>query len=265
MRALPPKSVIACVHLLPTPGSPRFDGNVERIYATALAETDVFLRHGVDALIVENFRDQPFLPNSVGPETTATIAGVAREVVRASSVPVGVAVLRNDAAAAMSIAVATGAQFIRVNVHTGAVLTEQGILTGQGHDTLRRREQLKGTVDIWADARVKHSVPFTHHDLAAEIRDLNKSADGIIVSGELTGVEALPQDLKVAQENSSAPVYVGSGVTAVNLAQQFDSADGFIVGSDFKEDGVAARPVEEGRVKTFMNEVRRLREASTPA
>src|SRR5690349_2774684 len=108
MVNLPDKAVIACVHLLPTPGSPRYGGDVERIYAEALAEVEVFLRHGVDALIVENFRDGPFHPGPVPPETVALVAGVTREVVRMATVPVGVAVLRNDAAAALGIATATG-------------------------------------------------------------------------------------------------------------------------------------------------------------
>ncbi|MFF2204444.1 BtpA/SgcQ family protein [Streptomyces sp. NPDC058145] len=261
MVVLPPKAVIACVHLLPTPGSPGYGGKVEDIYETALAETETYLRHGVDALIVENFRDTPFHPHTVPPETTATIAGVTREIVRMASVPTGVAVLRNDATAALAIATATGADFIRVNVHVGAVLAEQGLVTGRAHETLRLRRTLGSDVAVFADARVKHSQPFVYPDLATEVRDLALRADGVIVSGELTGLETSPQDLLTARTATSGPLFVGSGVTPENLPSVYDCADGFVVGSYFKASGVPRNPVDESRVAALMESVRALRAA----
>lgn len=261
MFALPEKAVIACVHLPPTPGSPRYGGRIDHIYESALSDAEIFLRHGVDALIVENFRDAPFHPQSVPVETTAILAGVTREIVLMSSVPTGVAVLRNDASAALAIATATGAAFIRVNVHIGAVLSEQGILTGNAHDTLRQRRALESDVAIFADARVKHSQPFVYSDLATEVRDLSQRADGIIVSGDLTGVETRPEDLLTARAATADPLLVGSGVTPENLPAVFASADGFIVGSYFKVDGVPANPVDESRVSALMDRVRSLRQS----
>ncbi|MFI5911830.1 BtpA/SgcQ family protein [Dactylosporangium sp. NPDC051541] len=263
--ALPEKAVIACVHLLPTPGSPRYDGDVERIYTAALAETEVFLRHGVDALIVENFRDGPFHPGPVPPETTATLAAVAREVVRMAPVPVGVAVLRNDAAAALAIATATGASFIRVNVHLGAVLAAQGIVTGSGHETLRRRRDLGCDVAVYADVRVKHSRPFAHPDLQDEVRELSVYSDGVIVSGDLTGLETAPEDLRTARRATSGPILVGSGVTPDSLPDIYDAADAFIVGSYFKVDGRAANPIDEARVELLMKTVRACSSATAAA
>ncbi|WP_371640710.1 BtpA/SgcQ family protein [Streptomyces virginiae] len=265
MLTLPDKAVIACVHLRPTPGSPLYDGDVENIYQTALREAEVFLRHGVDALIVENFRDQPFYPGTVPPETVATIAGVTREVVRMADVPVGVAVLRNDATAALAIAAATGASFIRVNVHVGAVLSEQGVVVGNSHETLRLRRTLQSDVAILADARVKHSQPFAYQDLATEVRDLSKRSDGIIVSGELTGIQTKSGDLVTARQASRSMILVGSGVTPENLPEIYEEADGFIVGSYFKVDGIAGNPVDETRVKSLMDSVRLLREKTVLA
>ncbi|MER6673375.1 BtpA/SgcQ family protein [Streptomyces sp. NPDC000983] len=261
MLNLPDKAVIACVHLPATPGSPRYGGKIDHLYESALRDAEIFLRHGVDALIVENFRDAPFHPGAVPPETVATIAGVTREVVRTSSVPTGVAVLRNDASAALAIATATGADFIRVNVHVGAVLSEQGMVTGNSHETLRLRRALESDVAILADARVKHSRPFAYPDLATEVRDLSLRADGIIVSGELTGLETRPEDLRTARAVSRSPLFVGSGVTPENLPAVDSHADGFIVGSYFKTDGEPANPVDESRVATFMDAVRARREA----
>ncbi|HET9081698.1 MAG TPA: BtpA/SgcQ family protein [Trebonia sp.] len=255
----PPKAVIACVHLEPTPGSVGYGGSVTAIYERAIEETEVFLRHGADALIVENFRDRPFYPSEVPVETTAIMAGVTREIVRMANVPVGVAVLRNDARAALAIALAAGASFIRVNVHIGAVLSEQGVLSGRSHETLRRRRDLGGDIAIFADARVKHSRPFAYGDVETEVRDLAALCEGVIVSGELTGIATSPEDLLAARRATAGPVLVGSGVTPENLPMLHPLADGFIVGSYFKADGVASNPVDEARVKAFINEARSLR------
>ncbi|MFI6481432.1 BtpA/SgcQ family protein [Nonomuraea sp. NPDC050663] len=254
---LPDKAVIACIHLLPTPGSPRYGGDVDAIYERALREAEVFLREGADALLVENAGDLPFYPQAVPAETVAMMAGVTREIVRSSSVPVGVAVLRNDAHAAVAVAVAAGARFVRVNVHAGAVLAAQGMLTGSSHETMRLRRTLQADVAVLADAGVKHSQPFAYPDLATEVRDLTGLADGIIVSGELTGLETAPEDLIAARSRTKGPVYVGSGVTPDNVGRVRDHADGFIVGSYFKVDGLAANPVDEGRVQQFMKSLGR--------
>lgn len=262
---IPDKSVIACVHLLPTPGSPGYGGSVTDIYETALREAALFADCGVDALIVENFRDGPFFPGVVPPETLATIAGVTREVVRAVSIPVGVAVLRNDAVGALAIAECTGAEFIRVNVHVGAVLAEQGVVTGNSHETLRLRRNLDSNVAILADAHVKHALPWTYPDLATEVRDLSGRAEGIVVSGELTGLATVPEDLEVAKRVSARPIFVGSGVTPDNLGSVFGIADGFIVGSYFKTDGVASKNVDRSRVEKFMDRMSELKSADSVA
>lgn len=246
------KPVVACVHLQPTLGSHRYDGDVERIYSTAIAEATIFLEHRVDAIIVENFRDGPFYPEQVPVETIATLAGVTREIVRLSDVPVGVAVLRNDAEGAMAVAAATNAAFIRVNVHVGTALAAQGVLAGRSHQTLRLRAQLRTSVAIFADAGVKHSHPWAYPELADEVRDLSPHSDAVIVSGALTGIETETHDISLAKQATHRPVLIGSGVTPENLSKVFALADGFIVGSYFKVDGVATNAVDPRRVQAFM-------------
>ena len=118
------KPLIACIHLLPLPGSPRYQGSMRAVYDTALAEVAIFQRYPIDGLIVENYRDA--LPPQPAAETVAALAAVTREVVRIAQVPVGVNALRNDAQAALAIATATEAAFMRVNVHEGCDL-------GSGH------------------------------------------------------------------------------------------------------------------------------------
>lgn len=122
------KPLIACIHLWPLPGSPDYGGDVEKVVELALDETRIFSACGVDGLIVENYRDTPFYPGPLPPETIAAMTAVTREVKRSFRGPVGVNALRNDAHGALAIAQAGGADFIRVNIHTGAALTDQGII-----------------------------------------------------------------------------------------------------------------------------------------
>lgn len=255
------KPVIGCVHLFPTPGSPQYDGDLDRIYDVALWESRLMAKHGVDALIVENFRDKPFFPDTIPPETVALMAGVGREIVKAVDIPVGIAVLRNDPEAAIAIATAIGASFVRINVHVGAILTAQGLLQGKSHKTLRLRQALKSKVAIFADAGVKHSTPFAYRELAQEIKDLSGVSEAVIVSGELTGMETNVSDLVTAKRVTSGPVLVGSGATVENLETMYNHADGFIVGSAFKQGGNAMNLIEESRVEAFMAKVASLRSA----
>lgn len=256
------KPVFACVHLLPTPGSPSYDGNIDRVYETALNEAKTFVEQGVDALIVENFRDGPFYPDRVPVETVAAIAAVCREVVRSTTLPVGVAVLRNDAEAAVAIAAATNAAFVRVNVHVGAVLAAQGVLYGKAHLALRLRSILQSKVGIFADVGVKHSYPWAYPDISEEIRDASPFAEALVVSGALTGVETSTVDLAAAKHTTKRPVLIGSGVTTGNLEKVFAAADGFIVGSYFKVDGIASNAVDAARVRAFMDRCNELRRAN---
>src|SRR4030095_10740654 len=106
-----PKPLIACIHLIPLPGSPRYAGTMREVYDTALAEAAIFAQYPIDGLIVENFRDAPFYPHALPAESIAALTAVTREVVRVAQVPVGVNALRNHAQAAMAIATARQAEF----------------------------------------------------------------------------------------------------------------------------------------------------------
>jgi membrane complex biogenesis BtpA family protein len=248
-----PKPLIACVHLLPLPGSPRYDGHMQAVYDTALAEATLFATYPIDALMVENFRDMPFYPARLPAETVAALTAVTRDIVKAVPIPVGVNALRNDAQAAVAIATAAMAQFIRVNVHIGAVVSDQGILQGTSHDTLRLRAALGSAVLIFADVGVKHATPLAPRGLALETQDLTERGlvDAIIVSGELTGLATDPKDVETVRRHTHLPLLIGSGATPENLPEVYHQVEGFIVGSYFKRDGRADNRVDEVRVKAF--------------
>ena len=242
---------------MPLPGSPRYSGRMTEVYDTALSEVEIFKRYPIDGLIIENFRDMPFYPNKLPTETIAAMAAVTREIVNMVQIPVGVNALRNDAQSALAIATATEADFIRVNVHMDAVVSDQGIIEGKAHETLRLRVNLKADVLIFADVGVKHSAPLGNRGLAPKTRDLTERglADAVIVSGEATGSETHTEDIDIVRENTDLPVLIGSGVTPENLAKVYSKVDGLIVGSTFKKDGKADNFVEESRVKAFSDKI----------
>lgn len=253
------KPIIGMVHLEALPGAPGFDGDRQAIREAMRRDARRLANGGVDALMIENFGDSPFYAADVPKHTVATMSTLVADIGRTVELPLGVNVLRNDAEAAVSIAAATGASFVRVNVHTGTRVTDQGVVTGQAAETLRLRDRLSAEVDILADVDVKHSAPVTERPLSEEVVDLIERghADGIIVTGAGTGHETDRKQLNAIIEaqnrmRTDIPVLVGSGVTRDTAAETLELADGIIVGSDLKQDGNTAAPVDEQRVRDLV-------------
>ena len=248
------KPLIACIHLMALPGAPLYGGNLSAVYDRAIREAEIFGNAGVDGLIIENFMDVPFYPDRVPSETIAAMASIAREIRNRVTCPIGINVLRNDADAALAVAVAAEAHFIRVNVHNGAMLTDQGVVQGRAFATLRKRAQLGANILILADVGVKHAARIAEMGLDIEARDLTKRslADALIVSGSGTGAATDFNDLKLVQENTHLPVIIGSGTTPNNLRLLHSEASGFIVGSYFKREGIAQNEVQPSRVRDFV-------------
>lgn len=247
------------VHLLPLPGAPRWGGDMAAVVARARADARALADGGVDAVLVENFGDAPFHPGSLPPETVAALATAATEVAGAVDVPVGINALRNDAAAALGIAVAAGASFIRVNVHTGAMLTDQGWIEGRAHETVRRREEIAPGVAILADVLVKHATPPQGLTLERAARETWERglADALIVSGAGTGEATAPEALRrVRQAAPEAPLLVGSGVTPETVAALLAIADGVIVGTALEQEARPGAPVDRARVVRLVTAAR---------
>lgn len=234
-----PRALFGMVHLLPLPGAPLYGGSLDAVIDAALADARAIVRGGADGIAAENFGDKPFRKSRVDPETVAAMTAVISEIRRAVNVPVGVNVLRNDAVSALAIAAATGAAFIRVNVHTGAVLADQGLIEGEAAETLRRRAAIAPEVLIFADHDVKHATPLAAHDPVQSAKDLRYRglADALIVSGRETGAAADPARVELLRGAlPDVPLIVGSGLTEEN-AKAFGEADAAIVGTWIKTDG----------------------------
>lgn len=255
--ALPERDglLVGVVHLLALPGAPRHAGDMAAVLDHARADARALAAGGVDAIVVENFGDVPFHAGPVPAETVAGLA-LALAAVReeAPRLCVGVNVLRNDARAGLGLAAATGAAFVRVNVHAGAAVTDQGLVQGRAAETLRERARLAPRVALLADVHVKHASPLGRETIAdAAEETLERAlADLVIVTGPGTGREAAREDLvQVAERVGRERVLIGSGLDLHNAAALLEHARGAIVGTALKHDGDVSRPVDPARVEAL--------------
>ena len=252
-------AVIGMIHLRALPGSPRWAGSMDAVIDAALDDARALAEGGADALLVENHGDMPFAPVRVDAATVAAMAVAVQAVRAAVPLPVGVNVLKSDALSALAVASATGAVFIRVNVHVGAVVADQGLLQSTSYESLRYRRLLGLDIKILADVQAKHAVPLAPVPIELETRDAvaRGLADGLVVTGVATGEPTAMGDLKkVRGAAPGMPLLVGSGATADNAAELLSIADGLIVGTSVKRDGVLANPVEAARVRRLVDAAR---------
>lgn len=241
------------VHLAPLPGSPRFAGDMRSLVESAVRDAETLNLAGFDAVVVENFGDAPFFASKVPASTVAAMTAVVAAVRSAISIPVGVNVLRNDGIAAVSIAAATGAEFVRVNVLVGTMFTDQGAIEGQAAEIARLRSSLAPEVEILADVFVKHAVPPPGLTIGQAAKDTwhRGGASRLIVSGSSTGEGVDPSEVAAVREAvPMAPILIGSGATVATIAGLLEIADGVIVGSDLK-DGID-RPIDAARARAFI-------------
>jgi uncharacterized protein len=249
------KVVIGMVHLKPLPGAPRYRGSLAGVIDAAVLDAEAMRTGGADALMVENFNDNPFYPGDVEPETVAAMTVVAGEVARAANLPLGINVLRNDWKAALAIASAVGARFIRLNILTDALVTDQGIIQAPAHLAMRYRRALGAEeLLILADLYSKHSAPLARRPLPVVARDTadRALADAVIVSGEESGDLPAREDLRVVRAATpDTPLLIGSGMQD-STADLLALADGAIVGTWAKRDGVVTNPVDVERVRRFV-------------
>lgn len=258
------KPVIGVVHLLPLPGSPAYTGDLEEALSRAEQEAMALASGGADGIIVENFFDSPFTRGRVDAATACALTLAVKRVMGATELPVGVNVLRNDALTALAVATTSGASFIRVNVLSGAMLTDQGIIEGDAYGVHHYRKQIMaGNVRIFADVMVKHAYPLAESfDIGTSSRETleRAHADAIIVSGTGTGSMPAIADLEAVRRAApAAPLLVGSGASRENVGELLGLADGIIVGTSLKRQGRVENPVDVDRVRGLVDAVKALR------
>ena len=253
------KQLIGMVHLLPLPGAPEYGGSMAAVRDHALRDAAALADAGFDAIMIENFGDVPFAADQAAAETVAAIAIIADRIRQETTLPIGINVLRNDAAAALGIAAAAGAAFVRINVLTGAMLTDQGWITGKAYETVRLRQRLQLETLLCADVLVKHAVPLPGTELGEVAADTyyRAKADVLIVSGRSTGAGTDPERVALVKRTvPEAPVWIGSGLSADTARTLLAVADGAIVGSALKRDRDTRNPVDLQLAKPLVEQVR---------
>jgi hypothetical protein len=251
--------IIGVVHLLPLPTSPRWGGNLKAVIHRAEQEAAALASGGVNGIIVENFFDAPFVKNQVDPAVVSAMTVVVQRIQNLVTLPIGLNVLRNDSKSAMAIAYSTGAEFIRVNVLTGVMATDQGLIEGEAHQLLRYRRELGCDVKIMADVLVKHARPLSAPNLTVAVKDTIERglADAIILSGWATGSPPNQEDLELASGAANGtPVFIGSGANWENISTLMEAANGVIVSSSLKRHGRIEQPIDPIRVSQFVEAAR---------
>ncbi len=250
----PEFALIGMVHLPRLPESREASPDLGTIIERAVKEALTLESAGFEAVLVENFGDTPFHPGPVPSSTVAAMTLVVDGVRKAVKVPVGVNVLRCDPRAALGIAAATGSAFVRLNVHTWPVMTDQGLLEGEAHRTVRLRDRLCPEVRLWVDVGVKHGRSMAP-SLTQEASDNVErgAADLLLVSGTATGSPARLEDLRsVVDLGLPVPVLLGSGVDHDNLREYAELAQGGVVGTCLKREGLTSGPVDPQRARALV-------------
>ena len=259
------RPLIGVVHARPLPGSPAYDGEpLEDVFAAAVADAQAYAEAGLHGLIVENHGDIPFLkPGDIGHETTAVMSVMAERVRLSTGLPVGINVLANAAHVALAVAKASQAGFVRVNEWANAYVANEGFVEGPAGTATRYRSWLRARdVRVFADVHVKHGA----HAIVADrsipelVRDAEFfDADVLIATGQRTGDAATTEEIETIKTAAALPVVVGSGVDESNVADILSVADGAIIASSLKRDGVWWNEVDRDRARSFMERVARLR------
>ncbi|MFK7741296.1 MAG: BtpA/SgcQ family protein [Planctomycetota bacterium] len=247
------RPLLGVVHLGALPSAMRHE-SMAKVFDDALRDAEAYAEAGFDGLVVENFGDAPFhrgtAEDPVPPDVPAAIAVAADRVQQRTGLPVGINCLRNDGRAALGVAAAVSAAWVRVNVLTGAFVTDQGLVQGDAARLAAYRRQLGCEVTLLADFFVKHAAPLADCDAEAAARDLaeRSGADGLVLSGARTGE---PVDVAWLDAVRAAvgefPIWIGSGLTPERAEELWPRCDGAIAGTACKVGGRSSAPVELAR------------------
>lgn len=262
------KSIIGMIHLLPLPGSPNYSpeiNDMKTIINRAKEEAKIYEAAGVDGVQIENYWDEPFIKGEeIGYETVSAMSVVANEIANEVSLPFGINIHMNGGIPALSVAVSTGAKWIRVFEYVSAYISYTGLTEGIGGKLARYRSFLKANndIDFMCDVNVKHGSHYIVKDRSVNelaIDAQEQGADAIIITGFSTGIAPTKEKVLDSKKNIDIPVFLGSGVNENNVIELLKVSDGIIVGSYFKVDGDIKNLVDFARVNKFIKKVNELR------
>jgi len=249
-----PRALIGMLHVGALPGTPAARHSIDRLIEQTVAESRIYRDAGFTALALENMHDRPYLKSGVGPEVTAAMTALAREVKRETGLVTGIQVLAAANREALAVAHASAADFVRVEGFVFAHVADEGVIESCAGELLRYRRTIGAErVLVFADIKKKHS----SHAITSDVSLVETAraaelflADGVIVTGAASGEAASPDEVRDAAGAVRLPVLVGSGITLQNLAR-FADAHGFIVGSSLKQGGVWSNPLDRTAVESL--------------
>lgn len=258
------RPIIGMCHLSALPGDPGFDarGGMRGVMTRAEADLSALQEGGVDAVLFSNEFSLPYL-TKVHPVTTAAMARVVGELLHGVRVPFGVNVLW-DGKASLDLAVATGASFVR-EIFTGVYASDFGLWNTNVGEVVRHQHAIGGGhVRLLYNIVPEAAQYLAEREFAKIVRTtvFNCHPDALCVSGLTAGAATSTEALRVVKQVApSTPVFANTGVRLETVADQLAVADGAVVGTAFKADGVFENSVDVSRVRAFMNRVNEVRSA----
>lgn len=252
------------VHVGALPGTPRNTNNMCEIIDSAVSDARILQNGGVDAIMIENMHDRPYLNRKVGAEIVAAMTAVAIAIKSYITLPVGIQILAGANKEALAVALAAGLDFIRAEGFVFGHLADEGMMNSDAAELLRYRKKIGAeNIQVFTDIKKKHSSNAISADVS--IGEMAKAAEfflsnGIVITGNTTGERASTNDTECAKKSTRLPVIIGSGIDILNIQDYWEYADGYVVGSSLKKDGIWENEVDPERVKLFMQKINTLRQ-----
>ena len=262
-----PKPVIAMLHLGALPGRPKHDraAGLVAIVDSVRRDLGILQDAGVDGVMFCNEADLPY-QLQVGPEITAALSSVVGQLRPEISVPFGVNLLW-DPIASLAVARATGARFVR-EVMTGVYESDLGMIEPRIGEIAGYRSAI-GAEDVllFDNIQPEFASAVGNRTVADRARGAAfMGVDAILISGRAAGMPFEMSDLRAAKEAvPETPVLANTGVRAEQISEIFRVADGAIVGTSLKVDGVTWNPVDPERARRLMEAARQARSNLAPA
>ncbi len=252
------KPIVAMVHL-------QYRGNLDKLVGETLRDVERLERGGVDGLLFENWGGD-YSDRHVSQKTREYIGAVMREAAKTTKLPYGINVLPLDYEANFDIAKKTGARFVQIDTFVDRVRTDyenEFILQIEPQEVIDYRRRLGlDDVALFTNVQTKHytTIPQNKKLETSAIQAVQNGADALVVTGERTGKKTPKEKIvRVKRVSGEVPIFIGSGFDITNAEELLPYADGVIVGTSLKYDGITENPVDEARVKQLMEVVYRLR------
>ena len=228
-------------------------GGIDKVLAVALEEAKILADNGVDVLMIQNLGDVPTAMQATATQV-AWMTRVTAEVMRHFGKPVGLNLLENDAEAMFAIASATKADFVRIKIFVGAMMTPFGMETAQAHAAIKARTSWNAeNTAIFADVHDRTGTPIATGGFVEDVEFAVRlgGADGLVITGK-----SYPETLKMVAaaraKYAGVPILVGGSVTIDNFGEVTATADGAIVSTSMKGTGSAVGTFIPEKVREFM-------------